>query len=309
MPGSTSLRRKLAPYLYLAPALLSIAVLSLGPMAFTIYLAFTDATLASFNKGINFVGIKNFIEIFSGSFSKVFFPVFGWTIAYALFSTLTQYALGMFVAVLLNNPNMRESRVYRSMLIIPWAIPGTLAILAWGGLFNTSAGSINFMLNQLFGIGPIPWLQDPALARVAIIIVNLWLGFPWFMTVCLGALQSIPSDLFEAAEIDGAGAWHKFWGVTFPMMLRFSLPLMIGSFAHNFNNFGTAFLMTGGGPARVGAFQAGHTDILISVSYKLSVNLHRYDLAAALSLILFVLIVAISLFNMKFTGAFKEEEN
>jgi arabinogalactan oligomer/maltooligosaccharide transport system permease protein len=302
-----SLRQKLVPYLYLSPALVSVLVLSVLPMLFTIWLAFTDANLYTFRSGVNYVGFANFIEVFRGSFAKVFFPVLGWNVLYALFSVLTQFAAGMFAAVLLNNPNMRESRFYRSLLIIPWAIPGTLAILAWKGLFATTSGTINIWLEKLFGLEPLRWLEEPGLARIAVLIVNLWLGFPWFMTICLGALQSIPHELYEAAEIDGASVWQKFWRITFPLLLRFTLPLMIGSFAHNFNNFGTAFLMTEGGPPRVNSFRAGYTDILVSVGYKLTVQLNRYDLSAAVSVILFLVVATISLLNMKMTGAFKEE--
>lgn len=305
---SQSLGRKLVPYAYLSPALITILVLSIFPMIFTFYLAFTDASLYTFKSGIQMIGLENFGEVFQGSFAKVFFPVLGWTFMYALLSCLTQYSLGMFLAVLLNNSNMRESNFYRAVLIMPWAIPATLAILAWAGLFNTSTGNINVALTQLFGMKEVPWLQDPTLARIAVLVVNLWLGFPWFMTVCLGALQSIPSEVYEAAEIDGANIWHKFVNVTFPMLIRFTMPLLIGSFALNFNNFGTAFLMTGGGPVRVGAFHAGYTDILVSVGYKLTINLYRYGLSAALSVILFFLVVVISIMNMKATGAFKEEE-
>lgn len=305
---SHSLGRRLMPYAYLSPALISITALSILPMLFTIYLAFTDADLYTFRTGIQVVGFENFREILGGTFAKVFFPVLGWTLAYAALSTLTQYAMGMFMAVLLNNPNLKETRVYRALLVIPWAIPGSVAALAWQGLFHTSSGAINKWLTFLFGIDPIPWFQDPNLAKVAVLIVNLWLGFPFMMTVSLGALQAIPHDLYEAAEIDGANVWRKFWNVTFPMMLRFSLPLMIGSFAFNFNNFNTALLMLNGGPNRVGPFAAGYTDILASVGYKLTVSLNRYGLSAALSLILFFLVAAVSLLNMRMTGAYKEED-
>ncbi|HWI65592.1 MAG TPA: ABC transporter permease subunit [Symbiobacteriaceae bacterium] len=296
--------RKLVPYAYLSPMLISIAVLSLAPMLFNIYLAFTDADLYTFKTGISGVGLTNFIEVFQGSFSKVFFPVLGWTILYAVLATLSQYFVGMFIALRLNNPHMRESRFYRALLVIPWAIPGTIAVLAWQGMFNTSYGSINRWLEGIFHIAKIPWLQDPNLAKVAVLVVNLWLGFPYFMSICLGSLQSIPAELYEVADIDGASGWTKFWRVTFPMLIRFTIPLMIASFAFNFNNFSTAFLMTGGGPNRIGPFNAGYTDILASVSYKLVVNLNRYGLGAAVSLVLFVLVAGLSLFNMKATGAF-----
>lgn len=303
-----SLGRKLKPYAYLSPALISITVLSVLPMLYTFYLAFTDASLYTMKTGSHWVGLANFKEIIQGPFAKVFFPVLGWTIAYAALGVLTQYAVGMFVAVLLNNPNLRETRLYRALLIIPWAIPGSIATLAWTGLLHKSAGSVNLWLVKLFGLAPIPWLLDANWARVSVLMVNLWFGFPYMMTVSLGALQAIPSELYEAAAIDGANAWKRFWKVTFPMMLRFTLPLMIGSFAFNFNNFNTALLMVNGGPNRPGAFSAGYTDILASVGYKLSASLYRYGLSAAVSIVLFMLVAGISLANMKFTGAFKEED-
>lgn len=301
-------RRKFAPYLYIMPMLISIAVLSIAPMIFNMVLAFSDANLYSFKQGLHWVGFANFVEIFQGSFSAVFFPVLGWTLLYAFITTVSQYFVGMFFALRLNNPNMWETRFYRAVLVIPWAIPSTVAILAWMGLFNTSAGTINRILVAMFHINKIPWLQDPNLAKVAVLIVNLWLGFPYFMSLCLGALQSIPADLYEVAEIDGASGWTKFWKVTMPMLIRFTIPVLISSFAFNFNNFGTAFLMTNGGPNRVGPFNAGFTDILVSVGYKLTVTLNRYGLAAALSLVLFIIIAGLSLFNMKATGAFGEDE-
>lgn len=303
-----TLRRRLAPYAYLSPAMITILIMTIFPMAFTVYLAFTDANLYTFRTGPQYTGLANFVDIFTGSFSKAFFPVLGWNIAYALFSVLTQFTFGLFLAILLNNPHMRESNLYRAILIIPWAIPGTLAVLAWKGLLNTSSGAINVALGALFGLDPVPWLQDPHLARISVLLVNMWLGFPWFMTVCLGALQSIDTGLYEAAEIDGASLWQQFRSITFPLLTRMTVPLMISSFAHNFNNFGTAFLMTDGGPVRLAAFQAGYTDILVSVGYKLTAQQYRYGLSAALSLVLFIIVAVISLINMKATGAFAEEE-
>ncbi|HYG58397.1 MAG TPA: sugar ABC transporter permease [Symbiobacteriaceae bacterium] len=302
------LGRKLIPYAYLSPALISITVLSIFPMLFNLYLSFTDADLYTFQKGLSFAGIQNYIEIFQGTFSAVFFPVLGWTLLYALLSTFSQFFLGMFIALRLNNPYMWESRFYRALLVIPWAIPGTIAVLAWQGMFHASYGTINRWLEGMFHIQKIPWLQDPNLAKIAVMVVNLWLGFPFFMSICLGALQSIPADLYEVADIDGATNWDKFWKVTMPMLIRFTIPVMISSFAFNFNNFSTAFLMTSGGPARVGAFNAGYTDILVSVGYKLTVNLYRYGLSAALSLVLFLIVAGLSWMNMKATGAFGEDD-
>jgi len=304
----SSLRNKLRPYAYLSPALASITALSILPTIFTIFLAFTDASLFTFRTGFSFIGLANFKELLNGSLARVFFPVFGWNLLYALLSTLSQYALGVFLAVLLNNPYMRESNLYRSLFIIPWAIPGTIATIAWVALFNTSGGQINLWLNRLFGLDPIPWLQHPNLAKIATLIVNLWLGFPFFMTICLAAMSSIPDELYEAAEIDGAGAWQEFWRITFPLMFKITVPMLVNSFALSFNNLNTALLLTNGMPPRIGSAWAGHTDILASVSYKLTVDLNRYSLSAAVSVVLFLIVAGLTLVNMKVTGAFGEEE-
>lgn len=301
--------RRWAPYAYLAPALISILVLTIFPLLFTIGLAFTDANLVSFNKGtVAFIGFKNFAELLTGGFKDVFFPVFGWNIIYAFACVITQFALGLGAALLLNNEHMKESNFYRAILILPWAIPGNLAILSFTGIFQTTGGVLNVWLGKLFGMAPVPWLQDPNLAKIAVIIVNLWLGFPWFMTVCLGALQSISTEMYEAADIDGAGKWVKFSQLTMPLLFKVTAPLLISSFATNFNGFNTALLLVNGGPHRVGPYQAGYTDILASVGYKLTVNLNRYGLSAALSCILFILVGVISIMNMKLTGAFGQDE-
>jgi arabinogalactan oligomer/maltooligosaccharide transport system permease protein len=309
VPAMVNKERRWAPYAYLAPALVSITFLTIFPLIFTVVLAFTDANLVTFNKGtVSFIGLQNFVELLQGGFADVFFPVFGWNILYALACVVTQFSLGLAVALLLNNPHMRESNFYRAILILPWAIPGNLAIIAWTGLFQTTGGTINVWLHNLFGISPIPWLQDPNLAKVAVLIVNLWLGFPWFMTVSLGALQSIPTEMYEAADIDGASKWVKFSRLTMPLLFRVAAPLLISSFATNFNGFNTAFLLVNGGPSRPGPYQAGYTDILASVGYKLTVSLNRYGLSAALSVILFFIVAGISILNMKLTGAFGQEE-
>jgi arabinogalactan oligomer/maltooligosaccharide transport system permease protein len=301
--------RRWAPYAYLAPALISILFLTIFPLLFTVGLAFTDANLFTFNKGtISFIGLANFTELLTGGFKDVFFPVFGWNIIYAFACVITQFAMGLAVALLLNNPHMKESNLYRAVLILPWAIPGNLAILSFTGIFQTTGGTLNVWLGKLFGLAPIPWLQDPNLAKVAVVLVNLWLGFPWFMTVCLGALQSIPTEMYEAADIDGANKWVKFARLTMPLLFRVAAPLLISSFATNFNGFNTALLLVNGGPNRVGPYQAGYTDILASVGYKLTVSLNRYGLSAALSCILFLLVAGISVLNMKLTGAFGQEE-
>lgn len=302
--GPRRLLGRLSPYFYLSPALASMAVLSFFPISYTVYIAFTNFSLYHFDH-YQFVGLANFKEILAGPFKDVFIPVLLWTVVFALLTTLLNFSAGLFLAVLLNNPNMRETNLYRALLIIPWAIPGTIAMLSWTGLLNESYGAINRLL-ALLHVDPVPWLNEPFWARISLLLVNLWLGFPFMMNVSLGALQAIPHDLYEAAEIDGANWLGKFRHVTLPLLMSFSLPLVISSFAYNFNNFGIAYLLTGGGPPRVDSAFAGYTDNLSSFSYKMTMQFNRYDLASTMSIIIFLVVGTLSLINMNLSRAFKE---
>lgn len=209
----------------------------------------------------------------------------------------------------MNNENIKERGIYKAILVIPWALPATVAILSFQGLFNGTYGAINnLLLSWHFIEAPIPWLSNPLYARIVIIIVNLWLGFPYMMNVCLGALQAIPTTYYEAADVDGASKFTQFRKITLPAIAQTSYPLVISSFAFNFNNFGSAFLITGGGPARAGTQFAGYTDILASVNYKLSLTFGRYEIASTISIILFILIGTISFIQMKASRQFEEVE-
>jgi len=221
-------------------------------------------------------------------------------------STLLSYATGLILAILLNNKNMKESKIYRSLLIIPWALPSTIAILAWQGLLNEQYGGINNLLSTLGIAWNVPWLTDPFWARFGIIMVNVWLGFPYMMNVCLGGLQSISTEYYEAAKIDGASRFACFTKITLPMVTRLSLPLVISSFAANFNNFGNIYMITEGDPARIDNQFAGYTDILASVAYKMTTWSNRYELSATFSVLVFLIVGSLTLLNMKFSGSFKE---
>ncbi|ASW43825.1 carbohydrate ABC transporter permease [Clostridium isatidis] len=299
-------RKSRKAYFYLAPALISILIFTVMPIAATIYYAFTDYTL--YSKGnINLVGIKNFIEVLNGPFKQTFLPVFGWTMIFAVVSTLGCFFLGLIIALVLNNKNMKERNFYKGILILPWALPAAVAILSFQGLLNGSYGQINNFLMSINLIKePIKWLTDPTLARISILMVNVWLGFPYMMNVCLGSLAAIPEVYYEAAEVDGASKWKQFTSITLPSLAKTAYPLIISSFAFNFNNFGSAYLITLGNPARLDTQFAGYTDILASVNYKLSIQFGRYDIASALSIIIFVIIATISFIQMKASGQFEE---
>ena len=222
--------------------------------------------------------------------------VFIWTIIFASLSVITTFALGLLLALALNKP-IRGRRVYRSILILPYAMPSIMSILIWGGMFNTEFGAINNLLGT-----DIAWFQNALFAKFAIILVNLWLGFPYFYLVSSGALQAIPSELLEAAAIDGTNPRQIFRRITLPLLLQILSPLLIASFAFNFNNFNLIYLLTGGGPrSELDGELAGATDILISFTYKIAFGSSVQDLglASAISLVIFLLIASISLYGLR----------
>jgi len=222
--------------------------------------------------------------------------VFIWTVVFASLTVLTQFAFGLLLALALNKP-IRGRRIYRSILILPYAMPSVMSILIWGGMFNTEFGAVNEILDS-----NIAWFQDPTFARVAVILVNLWLGFPYFYLVSSGSLQAIPSELLEAAAIDGANPRQVFSKVTLPLLLQILSPLLIASFAFNFNNFNLIYLLTGGGPReQLDGEIAGSTDILISYTYQIAFgsNLQDLGLASAISVVIFFLVASISLYGVR----------
>lgn len=292
-------------YAYLFPALISILIVTCLPIVYTVIISFTNYNMYHLND-YSLIGVQNYITVLSGSIRNVFFPVLGWTVCFAVLSTAGSYASGLGLAILLNNRHMKESKIYRALLMVPWALPSTIAILAWQGLLNEQYGGINNMLHVIGITSNIPWLTDPFWARAGIIIVNVWLGFPYMMNVCLGGLQAISNDYYEAARIDGASKLQCFRHITFPMVTRLSIPLVISTFASNFNNFGNIYMITQGGPARVDNQFAGYTDILASTTYKMTTWSNRYELSATFSVLIFLIVGTFTLINMHLSGAFKE---
>ena len=229
-----------------------------------------------------------------------------WTFAFAFLSVATTFGLGIFLALVFNDRRMRGRNFYRIILILPYAFPAFLSALVWAGLLNPQFGFVN---QVLFGGAEIPWLTDEWLAKFSVIFVNLWLGFPYMFLVCTGALQSIPEELQEAATVDGARPWQVFRLIKFPLLLVSVAPLLISSFAFNFNNFNLIYMLTNGGPRDVEAgVNVGATDILISMVYKVAfVGASRdYGLASAFSIIIFLLVAIISIISFRQTKALEE---
>ncbi|MEK7410007.1 MAG: ABC transporter permease subunit [Actinomycetota bacterium] len=240
-----------------------------------------------------YVGWENFRTVLRNPLVRApFVRAFIWTMIFASSTVLLSFAIGLFLAKLIDKPKFRFKRLYRSLLVVPYAVPGFLSLLVFRGLLNDDFGLINKMLPF-----NVPWLFDPFWAKVSVIMVSVWLTTPYFMLVCTGALQAIPTELVEAARVDGAGRWQVFRKVTLPLLLVVVTPLLVASFAFNFNNFNNVYLLTGGGPPSDDQGVAGATDILISYTYKLAFDSGKgqdYGLASAISIYIFFIVAAIS---------------
>ncbi len=257
-----------------------------------------------------FIGFQNYERVLtSQAIRGPFFRVFVWTFAFAILSVVTTFVLGLALALALNDPRMKLRRSTRSLLIIPYALPSFMTALIWQGLLNTSFGPIN----RILGVD-IPWLSSQAFAgalpKFSVVLVNLWLGFGYMFLITTGALQAMPEEVKEAARVDGASGWQILRQITLPLLLVAVGPLLIASFAFNFNNFNTVFLLTGGGPPIQGTLTpAGHTDILISFSYRLAFAGGRgqdFGLAAAISTIIFFLVAVFSYIGFRRTAVLEE---
>jgi len=253
------------------------------------------------------VGVDNFSAMFTDSrLSGPFFQIMLWTFAFAILSVGTTFALGLGLATIFNDPRVRGRVIYRALFILPYAFPGFLAALVWKGMLNQQFGIIN---QTLLGGADINWLGDGNLAKLSILGVNLWLGFPYMFLVCTGALQSIPGELNEAAIMDGAGPFKRFRSVTLPLLLVSVAPLLIASFAFNFNNFSLIYMLTGGGPNFPGSpVLVGDTDILISMVYSVAFEsgVKQYGLASAMSIVIFVVVGFISWLGFRQTRKLEE---
>lgn len=256
------------------------------------------------------IGFGNFERLFTSSALRgPLVRIFIWTFAFALLTVLTTFALGLLVSLVFNTRDLVGRKLIRSLLIIPYTIPSVISVLIWRGLMNERLGIINVTLQDLIGWAP-PWTSDPIWVKVAIIIINLWLGYPYMMLICSGALQAIPEDLYEVARVDGANAWQRFRGITLPLLLISVGPILISSFTFNFNNFNVIYLFNEGGPpiARA-ATPAGHSDILISYTYRLAFAGGRgadYAYAAAITIIIFIVLAVLTLINFRFTRVWEE---
>lgn len=259
---------------------------------------------------VQWVGFKNFLDIFKVPiWNNTFWGVAGWTLTWAVASTFTCFFGGLFVAVLVNSKRVKFKKLWRTIYILPWAIPQLVTLLVFRNMFNGQFGPVNALLRQWGIINQnIPWLSDPTIAKITIIVINIWLGFPYFMAMMTGVMTSIDRELYEAATIDGASVRQQFWRITMPLVLYSTAPLLIMSFAGNFNNFGVIYFLTNGNPVNPNYQFAGSTDILITWIFKLTNDNRQFHMASVMSILIFLMVGSISTWNFLQTKAFKEED-
>jgi len=250
------------------------------------------------------VGLRHYATLFSeGRFREPFVGVFLWTVVFSALTIVGATGLGLLLSVLLNWDALPFKGAYRLVLFLPYAVPAFISILVFKGLFNQNLGEINFILDGLFGIRPA-WFSDPLLARAMLLVVNVWLGFPYMMVLCSGLIKSIPADLYEASAVAGAGPWMNFRAITLPLILKPLTPLLISTFAFNFNNFVLISLLTGGRPDQLDTtLPAGTTDILVSYTWRIAFQDagQQFGLASAISTVIFLIVAAITLVQLRFT--------
>lgn len=283
-------------YGYMFPAMVGMAVLVFIPVVYGIVLGFTERRY----NVTEFAGITNFITIlsdFSWEDGKSFYYKFAVTVLWTVTNVALHVSIGLFLALLLNDSMLKAKGLFRVLLIVPWAIPNYITALIWKGMFHKQFGAVNFLLDAL-GVEPIAWFQDFWPAFMTNLVTNTWLGFPFMMVVSLGALQSIPSDLYEAAFVDGATRWQRFSKITLPLLKPALVPAIILGTVWTFNMFNVIYLVSGGAPN-------GKTDILITDAYRWAFERDMYGYAAAYSTLIFIILLVFTVITNRITGATK----
>ena len=302
------------PIFGLAPSVGLILLFVVVPLIFSACVAFTNYSSPGHippNNTVDWVGLENFKTLFGGhaTWTGALGRVFLWSLAWAVLATATCYFGGLIMAVVIKESRIKIAGFFRVLFILPYAIPSVISMLVWQNLLNGTFGTLNRTLFALNVISkPIPWLGDPWLAKFTAVMINLWAGFPYFMLLAFGSMTAVLQDIYEAAEIDGAGKFQLFRKIILPIVLYQTAPLIIMSFTHNFNNFGAIFFLTGGGPVvrDTTLTTAGGTDILITWIYKLTVNLMKYHYASVLSVMIFLILAPIAILNLRRTRSFRE---
>ncbi|MBQ3870707.1 MAG: sugar ABC transporter permease [Clostridia bacterium] len=308
--------------LMLTPTCIAATVFTVLPTIFMIALAFTTYNQQDMhNLGTNLFGwngLQNFSAVFTGEGSlgfeikNRFLPVLGWTFIWAIFATLTCYFGGIILALLINKKGLKGNKIFRTLFILTIAVPQFISLLAVRNLLG-EYGPINSILQSLGWINePIGFLglkatDSETLAKVMVIIINMWVGIPYTMLMTSGILMNIPTDLYEAARVDGTSTTKMFFKITLPYVIFITTPYLISSFVGNINSFNSIYLLTGGGPAYPG-YQAGGTDLLVTWLYKVTIDQGSYNTGAVIGIFTFIITATITLITYRRSKAYNEED-
>jgi len=295
--------------------LVGIIMFTIIPLIFMILIAFTNYDRSHQVPGnlFTWVGLTNFANMLSfstGGFGRTFFPILGWTIIWAICATFSNYIFGMILAIMINREGTRIKAFWRFMFVLSIALPAFVSLLTMRTIFNNN-GPFNLLLQTVGIIGlneTINWWSDPLLAKIMIIVVNIWIGVPYTMLTTTGILQNIPAEMYEACQIDGAGPVTQFFKITLPYMIFVMTPYLITAFVGNINNFNVIYLLTGGGPASLDYYYAGKTDLLVTWLYNLTIQQKDYNIGSVIGIFVFILTASISLVAYRNSKAYKSEE-
>lgn len=283
------------------------------PLIFMVLMAFTNFDKNHQPPGnlFTWTGLSNFKSVFGGNplWASTFMRLFIWTIIWAIFATFLNYLLGMLLAILINKKTVKLKKMWRTIFVTTIAVPQFVSLLLMSKLLHDQ-GALNVLLQTIFKTKDfVPFLSDPLLAKITVIIVNVWVGVPYSMLITSGVLMNIPEDLYEAGRLDGATPKQQFMYITLPYMLHITAPYLITQFVGNINNFNVIYLLSQGGPLSLNLYQAGETDLLVTWLYKLTVNEQNYSLASTIGILIFIVVSVISLIVYNNVAAVKQEDD
>jgi arabinogalactan oligomer/maltooligosaccharide transport system permease protein len=299
--------------LYILPAFLIMAFITFYPIVYQFWLAFTDFQLKHLRlRNPAYVGLDNFIQVISSGLPVTnynFLRILVFNLVWTFVNVFLHVALGILIAMALNTKGLPGKRIYRSLFVIPWALPSLISGMIWANMWHDKFGAINLLLQELGLPGDTRWLleTDPIinlpqiglvlpLSFIAVLVANVWLGWPFMMVIATGALQSIPTELYEAADVDGATSWQKFWRITLPLLRPAMVPAIMIGIMMTFNQFNIIYFVSGGGPV-------GLTEILVTQGFKLVNPQGWYGVASAFNIIVFIILAAITLITNRISRA------
>lgn len=285
-------RPRIFLFFLVAPAFVVLFGVVIYPFFYNVVLSLSNMSLRHI-RDWQIIGFDQYVKVFTEKSQPDFYTVFLKTVIWTIVNLVFHVVIGVFLALVLDQKEIRGKAIFRAILVLPWAVPQLIVALTWRGMFNYEYGAINQMLTQWFGLPAVQWLKQPLEAFIAVIITNVWLGFPFMMVIALGALQSIPRDLYEAADIDGASWYHKLKNITIPLIRPVMVPAITLGTIWTFNNLNIVWLVSNAGEP------SDQTHLLVSFVYKAAFNFYRYGYGAALSIVIFFILLVFSLVFMK----------